>query len=144
MERARVRKTESVVIEKGEFLLTLVSEDGLLQLLCDLEAAEDLHDKLGFKIAKLRSRKSRFERLNEGREVIEKKAPEPKMRDYEGKLVQLRFDVETRGGEKFRAGEVLRVDGHWRGGFHMTDPNDPKRHIRHVKRGRVELLEAAP
>lgn len=138
MGRERLQKAE-VTIEKGEILLTL---DGG-PLLCDLDAAEDLYEKLGRQISKLRSRKTRFERLN-SREIVEKKASEPKMKDYEDKLVQLLFDVETKGGTKFKAGDVLKVYGHWRGCLHATDPNDPKRSIRRLNRHQVELLENSP
>ena len=73
--------------------------------------------------------------------------PRELCRDLVGKSVRLRFDVETVGGEKFTANEVLTVQSTWRGRYELTKPapaeaNVCVRSIRRVRRSSFDLVQA--
>lgn len=71
-----------------------------------------------------------------------------KMNDWIGRSIRLRRDMETKGGVKFQKGEILLVDGHWRGRLGLRDPKTTeqygagRRGISHVDRHLVELVES--
>ena len=71
-----------------------------------------------------------------------------KMNDWIGRTVRLRRDIETKGGVKFQKGEILLVDGHWRGRLELRDPRTTtqycagRRGISHVDRHLVEITES--
>jgi hypothetical protein len=75
------------------------------------------------------------------------RAPALKAKDLVGRLVRLRYAIETRSGTKFAKGEVMMVEGWWRRVVHLGDPTQPpgssndRRHVRRVELEAVEPVD---
>lgn len=67
-----------------------------------------------------------------------------KLRDYLGRSVRLRRSIETRNGNRFAGGDVLKVTSYWRGKFTLEDPKNFRRVIRQVDPAEVKLLPVNP
>lgn len=64
---------------------------------------------------------------------------------WEGKLVSLRYNTETKGGTKFKAGEVLKVTSYFRRTLSLSDPKKgSNRHIRGVDVRSVDIVGSEP
>ena len=57
-----------------------------------------------------------------------------------GKRFIFVHEVVTRGGTVFPVGTVLTCYGKWRGGFHLEDPNDRSRGVRHLSKWNIQQL----
>lgn len=57
-----------------------------------------------------------------------------KMKDWLGRYVLVRSEIQTRGGETFPVGTVMIVDGHYRGRLKLMLPGDDACRITGVAR----------
>ena len=70
-----------------------------------------------------------------------------KMDDWTGRRVRLLRDIETQGDVRFLKGDILVVEGHWRGRLTLLDPTCPntygagRRSVSRVNLGLVEVVE---
>lgn len=75
---------------------------------------------------------------------LDKKAPrKPRPspgEKYEGKLVSLRYDTSTRGGTKFKAGELMKVNGYNRRKLSLTAMKGKGRFISGVSVRDVDIV----
>lgn len=69
-----------------------------------------------------------------------------RMDDWIGRRVRLWTTIKARGGAEFKAGEVMIVEGHWRGRLHLkreadlSKPGWQQGYIRQVPESDVELI----
>lgn len=72
----------------------------------------------------------------------QKKHPEwpKKIADVKGRTVRLLCNLETRGGQTFSEGLLMRVDGVYRGRLYLCHLTDPRAVIRQVDVSDVKLL----